>query len=1091
MDAIPRERFPVLPGIVILEKLGTGAVGTVYLARHEALGRLVAVKVLRRELAGNRLYLERLRREARLSVRLDHPNIVKGFDLGDADGVPFFIMEFVDGKSLRTILKERGHLEEDEVLEYGLQLSRALDHAYRHGVVHRDVKPGNVLLSRDGTLKIADLGLARRPDDSSVTRDGVTLGTPHYISPEQARDPVSADVRSDLYSLGATLFHAATGRPPYDAETVAGVLTQVLDETIVPAIPENLHLSKNLELVLRRLLAKDPIRRYQTPDDLIRDLERVRRNERPHVSVFDINPAAKRRVRTTAFVIGGAVAVSILMIIVAKFAGDDGDSSLTAAAMELSRKLQQIEQEDPGLPMDLATRWRRVETLLNEKGWSAADRLRAVEFASRIETQISAVVMGLERACEQDLSRSLSEYLLSDAVDWMETTIRERFREPFGGSMESVPPRVAARIDNFLERKGGEVERAIAVAEARLLESLPGALASLEQQITDDTADGRYRSALNRVEEPLQTLEIPDGPAWRNMPHASRERIAGEAAQRIREFKLRILHAARDAAARAGERLRREHDRLEEWLRTGGKTVVSVEFEEIARRVVTEISYRKEEWPAQAEADPETLIHDLTASLRTLERQRERDFAEAAFAEYESRLAARWRERQYVAARDEWMSRASRTTIQSVKERMNRRIIYSEKLIEMRGRVIANLEQKRGKKLQLTLRAGGAVSGRLDRITVLADDATLAFLDSNISTVTLSSISLDDFVNLYESRDGFSDRAAVAVFLLADGDPDRSLATLSALRSGARDNVEIEFLERAILDVDSMKSIPPGPSSDRARRYDEAKLKARSFETIGDFEMAREWYEKAIMEASGLDKSDPRVAEAEQAIRDFELREGELRRARDLQQMYPGARVRNLPENRLEVSFDYVNTIEIPEDWTKTPTGILWAPRASQQDGLRNSPLKKIVAGSSRGPARATFRVWIPFDAAPAIPASRAIRAFTAFGRTLVFSDTGSRGRSMILLRANGLEGIESELENALIRSDGKPQLGFVRGCIHDVSIELDADGRRARAWLDGAIVATGEFAPQPAEIFEVRTNARVEVRSLVVSGVVPQRPVK
>ena len=337
--------------------------GSVYLARDERLRRLVAVKVLRRELAGNRLYVERLRREANLSMRLDHPNIVKGLDLGDLEGVLYFEMEFVDGKSLKTVLRERGRLEEDEVLEYGLQVARALDHAYRHGVVHRDIKPGNLMLARDGTLKLADLGLARRPDDSSVTRDGVTLGTPHYISPEQALDPSSADVRSDLYSLGATLFHAATGKPPFDAETVAGVLSQVLEPNTVAVIPDDVPISRNLQLVLRRLLAKDPQRRYQAPDDLIRDLERVRRRERPQVSRFDLSPVAGKRLRAA---VSGVTAVALMGGFVGS--GDLGGTRRPSTAERgrtpTIRQAHGARGDRRSDPPALAERWKRVGAIL-------------------------------------------------------------------------------------------------------------------------------------------------------------------------------------------------------------------------------------------------------------------------------------------------------------------------------------------------------------------------------------------------------------------------------------------------------------------------------------------------------------------------------------------------------------------------------------------------------------------------------------------------------------------------------------------------------------------------------------------------------
>src|SRR5262245_33674610 len=267
----------------ILDRVGAGAMGTVFKARHKKLGRIVALKVLRPSLARDARFVDRLRREARIVAALNHPHIVTGYDLGEEGGYHYFVMEFVEGKALSALLAEWGIFAEDQVLKVATQVAAALDHAFQRNVIHRDVKPGNILIDETGSVKLTDMGLAKGPADLTLTRDGATVGTPQYISPEQARNPQDVDVRSDLYSLGATLYHMATGQPPFKGDSMAEVITQVLHE--VPIAPRviNPALSEGMALVIRKLLAKNLRLRYQTPRELLDDLERVRNEQRPQV----------------------------------------------------------------------------------------------------------------------------------------------------------------------------------------------------------------------------------------------------------------------------------------------------------------------------------------------------------------------------------------------------------------------------------------------------------------------------------------------------------------------------------------------------------------------------------------------------------------------------------------------------------------------------------------------------------------------------------------------------------------------------------------------------------------------------------------
>jgi tRNA A-37 threonylcarbamoyl transferase component Bud32 len=259
----------------LISKLGQGGMGAVYKARQETMDRLVAIKVLPKSLARNEEFITRFLREARAAGRLSHPNVVAGIDAGFADGYYYFAMEYVEGTNLGSLLHERGPLDENLAAEYGRQIALALDHAHGAGIVHRDVKPENILVTAEGQAKLCDLGLARSSgEDLRVTQAGMAVGTPYYINPEQAmgREP---DARSDIYSLGCTLYHLIAGRPVFDGDNPLAIMQKHINEERTPLGEVLPGVSRALEAVVARMIARRPEDRYQTAAEAAEDLAKV------------------------------------------------------------------------------------------------------------------------------------------------------------------------------------------------------------------------------------------------------------------------------------------------------------------------------------------------------------------------------------------------------------------------------------------------------------------------------------------------------------------------------------------------------------------------------------------------------------------------------------------------------------------------------------------------------------------------------------------------------------------------------------------------------------------------------------------------
>ena len=247
-----------IPGYKVLGKLGSGAMAAVYKAKQLSLDRTVAIKVLPRRFTERSDYVSRFYKEGKIAAKMNHNNIVQAIDVGEAGGLYYFVMEYVKGRTLYDDLAKGKIFDETEALDVIIQLAHALAHAHDHGMIHRDVKPKNVMINTEGVVKLADMGLARETSDvkAAMHEKGKAFGTPYYIAPEQIRGEVNIDGRADIYALGATLFHMVAGRVPFEASTPSEVMRKHLKEPLTPPDHINTSLSAGIAEVIEVMMAK-------------------------------------------------------------------------------------------------------------------------------------------------------------------------------------------------------------------------------------------------------------------------------------------------------------------------------------------------------------------------------------------------------------------------------------------------------------------------------------------------------------------------------------------------------------------------------------------------------------------------------------------------------------------------------------------------------------------------------------------------------------------------------------------------------------------------------------------------------------------
>lgn len=258
----------------VLERIGAGGMAIVYKAKDLLLNRVVTIKVLREQFVTDEDFIRRFRREAQSAASLSHPNIVSIYDVGKEGDTEYIVMEYVEGRNLKEIIREYAPLSTDQSINLGRQITEAIQNAHEHHIIHRDIKPHNILVTADGHAKVTDFGIARAVSSATVTHTGDIIGSVHYLSPEQAKG-LQSNEQSDIYSLGIVLYELITGKVPYDGETPITIALKHLQEQPVLPSKINPRIEKEFETVIMRAIAKSPEKRYLSAKDLLEDLKHI------------------------------------------------------------------------------------------------------------------------------------------------------------------------------------------------------------------------------------------------------------------------------------------------------------------------------------------------------------------------------------------------------------------------------------------------------------------------------------------------------------------------------------------------------------------------------------------------------------------------------------------------------------------------------------------------------------------------------------------------------------------------------------------------------------------------------------------------
>ena len=724
-----RGRFerPKIPGYQVKGVLGKGSTGVVYRAVQLAVERPVALKVLHPELVGTKRAIRRLQREARTAARLAHPAIISAIDMGEIDGQWWYAMELIEGRPLSRLIED-GPLGEREALRYFSALCDGLQHAFEAGVVHRDIKPANILIDEGGHARLVDLGLAFAEDDPMLTRTGGTLGTPHYISPEQAKSPGAADTRSDIWSLGATLFHTVCGEPPFQGESVAEILSSVLYGRIPDPRRLQPKLSRGLALVLRKCLARDPDNRYQQPVELLRDMERLRERRNPLVRASSLDPVASQRAAWVRQMLLGAL-VLVPLLLLGRFAlgelwqqedvSDGGSNLRHPVVVDIERGLEQ-ESFRPAVALA------RLDALSLEARSSHDAQAARIRVENELRARLRALVVDVTRTFED----ALAGREFPRARSLITSDIDRRLRRNTGfESLGALPAGIADEFQDWRvdldEQLEASVQGAIGEAEARLLAYLED-VARPEIELAE--SERRWRDA-------LALLSVPrDG--WLDAADVDRRGLRDEQLDRVmnvlrvdleltpKRMRTSWYRAVDPMLSRwLDQRFAELSAKLEADRLTGAAALLERQFSEHLVEIGVDLEQIPETWDRPSLQQLDRHVEALTLEESFL-RTRIAQFLFEDLEETSSTLCAR---RDYAAALVKWRDALRRRTLADVREDVQVRILEMQLL----GAVLRRTEEalrERHDQLESLLQGSVFVEGRLIAVgDILTDGVQLEF----------------------------------------------------------------------------------------------------------------------------------------------------------------------------------------------------------------------------------------------------------------------------------------------------------------------------------------------------------------------------
>jgi hypothetical protein len=536
-----------LGGYEIIEQIGRGAMGTVFKARQLSVDRIVALKVLPPRLTKDPAFVDRFLRESRAAAKLNHPNVVQAIDAGQAGGYYFFAMEYVDGPGIDKVLARSGRLPEQRALEIIRDISHALNYAHTNAqLIHRDIKPSNILLTQDGMAKLADLGLAREmaDADSSLTKAGVAMGTPNYISPEQVRGDRDLDGRADIYALAATLFHLVTGKPPYEGGTATEVMASHLHKPIPSARQINPKVSTGTAELIRRGMAKQRERRYPTMRAFLDAVETILAQQAAQATgtssaeatqASDARrraPAAGRKPIYIGLAAGVALLAAVLLLVYAGFGGAPPSNGPEPLDPQIAHR-QAADREQ----LDVVQSW------VQENPGNYAEGIK------RFDAALAAMSDGATRTATVQARDSLRETWVAAAdaefsrLEQQAATLREA--GDYNGAL-AVYANLPAAFAALIEERARQASRQLHVeVESRLTQAISAARTwakagnpkkALEE--LDRVAHIRYDRRADELQQLRQTLKAKPTNVAEKRARAKVEALlaAIEASAEKREF---------------------------------------------------------------------------------------------------------------------------------------------------------------------------------------------------------------------------------------------------------------------------------------------------------------------------------------------------------------------------------------------------------------------------------------------------------------------------------------------------------------------------------------------------------------------------